>query len=537
MLHYHTHLWSLPRGVYVLALAGMLLAAQVPLACAAQPSLERDVLPILTKNCMGCHGGLKQEGGLDLRTVPTMLKGGESGPAIKSGHADESELWRRIEADEMPEGETKLSADDKATIRAWIAAGLPTIATLQKPEDPILSPGKKHEPREVAAAIDRHIQAALGAQGLKPAPRSDDAEFLRRIYLDLTGRVPTAEQAAAFLDNSDQDKRARLIDDLLSKPEFGEQLGRTWRDWISPPELPSDANGGKQPHKEAQNFGRWLGERFTTGDAWDQIVRDILTVEGEIKNQPQVIFFGLVGQDGKETADGSMRAVASLFMGVQLQCAQCHDDPYRDWSQQEHWALASFFEGMDGDFNKITEKKDHKSAEIAIPKTAFKNVGQMVPASFLRSESPLPQGQAAQRRQLVEWLTSQDNPYFDQAFANRLWFYFFSRGIVMPVDDFRELNPPSHPGLMELLASEFAASQFDVKHLVRCITNSETYQATSRIARGAESRRNARANESLWPRAAAPHDRGHALRLAETGLRRSQARLAGDRSQRRQRQR
>ena len=129
-------------------------------------------------------------------------------------------------------------------------------------------------------------------------PRSDDAEFLRRAYLDLTGRVPTAEQAVAFLDSKDQDKRAKLIDTLLATPQFGEQLGRTWRDWICPPELPSDANGGRQPHLEAQKFGKWMGERFAAGDPWDKITRDILTVDGEIKNQPQVIFFGLAGDGG-----------------------------------------------------------------------------------------------------------------------------------------------------------------------------------------------------------------------------------------------
>ncbi|MBM3982260.1 MAG: DUF1553 domain-containing protein [Planctomycetes bacterium] len=472
---------STPRIVVALALA--LLTA--PAVRADDPLLERDVLPVLTKQCLGCHGGLRQKGGLDLRTVPAMLKGGESGPAVKARDAAASEMWKRIESDEMPPNDKKLTAAEKAAIKGWIAAGMPTVAQRQKDADPLLATGKKHDPKEVAATIDTHLDKVLNVAKLKPAGRSEDAEFLRRVYLDLTGRVPTAEQAAGFLDSKDADKRAKLIDALLATPQYGEQFGRTWRDWICPPELPSDANGGKQPHTEAQNLGKWLGTRFAAGDPWDAIARDVLTAEGDIKSKPQVIFFALSGEGGKATPAGSARATASLFMGVQFQCAECHDDPYRAWSQKEHWALAAFFAKTTGDFGKVSESRGGGRPEITIPKSAFKNAGNNVPAAFLGEKSPAVKGDAL-RPAFAEWLTAKDNPYFARAFANRLWFYFFSRGIVNPVDDFRELNPPSHPGLMKLLANEFADSGFDVKHLVRCICNSEAYQRTSRVAAGAD---------------------------------------------------
>jgi len=450
--------------------------------------LERDVLPILTKQCLGCHGGLRQRGGLDMRTVPAMLKGGDSGPAVKAGDLYGSEMWKKIAADEMPPNEKKLSTAEKLSIKQWIAAGLPTVAQLQKNEEAQLSANEKHEPKQVAAAIDRHLDRALAKAKLTAAPRGDDAEYLRRLYLDLTGRVPTAEQAVAFLESKDSDKRAKLIDALLATPQFGEQLGRTWRDWICPPELPSDGNGGKQPITEAQNLGKWFGTRFAAGDSWDKITREILTVDGEIKTKPQVIFFGLVGEGGKPSAAGSARAVASLFMGVQLQCAQCHDDPYRSWAQKEHWALAAFFGKVNGDFNKISEGPakalSKTSAQITIPNSAFKNAGNIVQAAFLDGKTFTPQKEDALRTPFVDWLTTKDNPYFARAFANRVWFYFFSRGIVHPVDDLRELNPASHPGLLKLLANEFAASSFDVKHLMRCVCNSEAYQRTSRVTPG-----------------------------------------------------
>lgn len=454
-------------------------------ARADEALLERDVLPILTKQCLGCHGGLRQNGGLDLRTIPHMLRGGKHGPAVRAGDVNGSELWKRIADDDMPPHEKKLSASEKAAIKQWIAAGLPTVSQRQKDEPPLLSPDEKHDPQQTAAAIDLHIDDFLKRAKLTPAPRSDDAEFLRRVYLDLSGRVPTAEQAAEFLDSTTADKRAKLIDALLATPQFGEQLGRTWRDWICPPELPSDPNGGKQPHNEAFNLGKWLGTRFTAGDSWDVIVRDLLTVEGELKSKPQLIYFGLVGEGGKPTASGSARSTASLFLGVQLQCAECHDDPYRSWAQKEYWGLAAFFSKVNGDFNKLSESAPGKNAtQITIPKSAFKNAGSNVPAAFLGGQPAALTGEEPLRPALVDWMTTRDNPYFARAFANRLWFYFFARGIVHPVDDFRELNPPSHPGLMKLLANEFAASGFDVKHLIRCICNSATYQRTSRVAPG-----------------------------------------------------
>jgi hypothetical protein len=455
-------------------------------AAADEPLFERDVLPILSRHCLGCHGGLRQFGELDLRTIPLLLKGGESGAVIDKGHADKSELWRRVANDEMPEGKEreKLNAKEKEILKAWIDAGLPTVGERQR-VDPLLPAVAKHEPREVADVIDRHVESFLAAAKLSPATIADDQEFLRRIYLDLAGRVPSAEQAAAFLDSIDQDKRAKLIDELLDSPRFGEQFGRTWRDWISPPELPSDDNGGEQPYRQAHELGAWIGKKVAASEPWDRVAREILTVSGDIKTQPQVIFYALAGQGGKSSPDGTARAVGSLFMGVQLQCAQCHDDPYRDWSQQEHWALAAFFGRMQGDFGKIEPGKGPAKSpgRIEIPETAFKRAGTSVPAAFLGSESELEAKEDDLRPLLADWLTSKENGYFSKAFANRLWFYFFARGIVNPIDDLRELNPPSHPGLLALLANEFAASDYDVKHLIRCICLSDAYQRTSALSR------------------------------------------------------
>ena len=451
--------------------------------------LERDVLPILTKHCMGCHGGLVKEGKLDLRTVPAMFQGGESGPAIAKGDSAKSELWLRIESDEMPAGDDreKLSPAEKAIIKNWIDAGLPTVSQQQLKVDPLL-PVSRHEPTEVASVVDQHVATFLQAANLTPSATTNDEEFLRRIYLDLIGHVPTAEQASTFLDNDKSTRRVDLIDSLLKSAAFGQQFGRTWREWICPPELPSDGNGGSQPYGEARAFGNWIGKKVSADESWDRITRDILMAKGDIKNNPQIIFFGLAGQGGSTSADGTSRAVASLFMGVQLQCARCHDDPYRDWAQAEYWGLAAFFGRSQGNFKKIDIGKGQSKmpGKIGIPRSAFRNAGMTINASYLRTQQDKKIDSAAKdfRTPFVDWLVAKENPYFARSFVNRVWFSLFSRGIVNPIDDFRELNPPSHPGLMQLLTNEFIASNYDIKHLYRCICQSNAYQRSSRVSPG-----------------------------------------------------
>lgn len=357
---------------------------------------------------------------------------------------------------------------------------------------------------DLAQVIDAQVEQHLRQSKLTPAPLCEDAEFLRRAYLDIAGRVPTSRQAAQFLDSTDPDKRRQLIDELLASPHYGEQFGRVWRDWIAPAELPSEGNGGNQPIKATQDLGKWLGQRFNQGDGWDKLVRTILTVEGTLKEQPQGIFYSLVGDDmGRPQPAGAARAITSLFMGVQLQCAECHDDPFKSWKQADFWGTAAFFRNMNWKFNgryfdsisenfavdpkaKNAGKKGPGTRDatpngrIAIPKEAFKNAGTVIPAKFIGADAFNAKENQPLRPVFADWLTARDNPYFARAFVNRTWAYFFARGIVHPLDDMRDDNPPSHPALLKQLTEEFIAADFDVRHLIRCIANSRTYQRTSR---------------------------------------------------------
>ena len=354
---------------------------------------------------------------------------------------------------------------------------------------------------EIANRIDVSIDAKLQAENLGAAAAANEAEFLRRIYLDLTGRIPTASQAASYLDSSHSNKRARLIDELLASPQYGEHFGRVWRDWIAPAELPSEGNGGNQPIAATRKLGVWFAEQFNQNEPWDRLVYSVLTVDGELADHPQALFYSLVGTDtGIPQPAGATRAVGTLFLGLQLQCAECHDDPFRTWKQSDFWGAAAFFRNTEATFDgryfasvtetfgKETSAKGKRSSKkttrndrapngsITIPSASFTNSGAVIAGKFPAGAALTAEARQPLRPVLAEWIVSPENPYFSRAFVNRMWSYFFVRGIVNPIDDFRPDNPPSHPAVLELLAAEFRASGFDIKHLLRGILHARVYQ-------------------------------------------------------------
>ena len=370
---------------------------------------------------------------------------------------------------------------------------------LADPTNPVRG-AELRDPQRIADRIDAVIEAALKQRNLQAVAISDDLEFLRRAYVDVCGRIPTAQQTSEFLANKDTAKRRKLIDDLLTDKNFGQHLGRVWRDWIAPAELPSEGNGGNQPIKATRNLGIWFAERFNANESWDKIVESVISVDGNLKEHPQGLFYSLVGTDtGIAEPAGATRAISSLFLGIDLQCAQCHDDPYREWKQTDFWGTAAFFRNMESKFNgryfdSITEsfgKKLGKGAKktntndvspngsIAIPKDSFKNAGNVVPARFVLNEGVQAKDKQPLRPIFAQWLVSAKNPYFAKAFVNRMWSYYFARGLVVPVDDMRSGNAASHPEVLQLLTREFIESGFDVKHLVRCLVNTKAWQRTS----------------------------------------------------------
>lgn len=451
-----------------------------------EPVFERDVLPILTSHCLACHGGVTQKNDLDMRTSASLLKGGKSGPAVVAGHPEKSLLWKMIEGDTMPRNDNKVSARNKEIVKRWIQAGTPASEVARA----FTPPKKASSPAAVAEKIDREIAKRLAAAKVAPGPRADDAEFLRRATLDITGRIPTADEAREFLASSAPDRRERLIERLLSQPTYGQNFATEFVNAFRRISMNTTGRRLNLLNEYTQKLGRQLHE----GKPWDELVRDAVAYSGPYtKETPEPVLtflnFSMNGEVSVPTLTGNL---SQVLLGLQLQCAECHNHPYSDWKQTDFWGLAAFFGNLkivNAGLGEATNKKvaSNERAAITIPSGGARNAGKKVTAKFMLAEEPNLTAEDPLRPAFAAWLTSRDNPFFARAYANRMWAHFFGRGFVNPLDDFSDANPPSHPEILELLAGEFAASGFDVRHLVRCICLTDAYQRTSRVASEGES--------------------------------------------------
>jgi Protein of unknown function (DUF1549)/Protein of unknown function (DUF1553) len=393
-----------------------------------------------------------------------------------------------------------------AALSVALLAGLAARADEPKPTKPVkpAPPQQTHPVRDAAAiavAIDREIDRRLAEAKVPASPTADDAEFLRRAYLDLTGRIPTWDRAAAFLDSREPDKRAKLIDELLASPDFGAHQADVWRPLLSPRD---PANSKPQ----LDRFSPWLTDQLNRNRGWDRITADLLGLTGDVKERPDSAFLMSHADRGQPRADLLATAIGKAFLGVQLQCAECHDHPFAPWKQADFWGVAAFFgkirnTGVKGPPFVLTEDPDPKPIDvknggadrptmrpagaIVIPAAGGnKGAGQVIPAKVLGGKPLALDDAGPYRPKFIEWLTSRDNGYFARAFVNSTWAQLFGRGLVHPTDQTHEKNPPSHPALLDLLAEEFVASEFDIKHLCRCISNSKAYQRSSRSVPGNE---------------------------------------------------
>ena len=356
---------------------------------------------------------------------------------------------------------------------------------------PDSKPGSQRDPLAVARQIDHEIQKGLDEKKVPASPLSDDAEFCRRVHLDIIGCIPTAERAAAFLDSKDPDKRRKLIDELLARPEYGQFFGAIWRDLVI-----TDTSGLGRYFPSIDLFRDWMADSFNQNRPWSGIVSDMLISEGKLSEKPQQWFL-LTNRVNNEIVPTKVAgSTVQLFMGIQLHCAECHRHPFiKEWKQEDFWGLAAFFSRVREDYVAKTDwsytERDSaptspKNVPAPLPSAikintdTAKNTGTVVQAKFFEGELAALGNQAPYRPALAAWLTAPQNKYFARAAVNRWWAHFFAHGLVNPIDDMHDGNPPSHPELFQQLTAEFTASGFDLKHLVRCLCNSQTYQRTSK---------------------------------------------------------
>jgi len=319
----------------------------------------------------------------------------------------------------------------------------------------------------VTAKIDRFWASQWQAQKIQPGARAADAEWLRRIYLDLIGRIPSVFEARQFLEDARKDKRQRLIEQLLHEPRHVVHFTNVWREaWL--PE--TNANQNNQALRAS--FEAWLQSQIRKNVPYDQMVRTLITFRAPAGNARQVgelipvpdgatpQAFYQANENKPENLAGT---TARIFLGVKLECAQCHNHPTADWKKEQFWEYAAFFAGP---------PQGGVPAKIRIPST-----DKSVEARFLDGSTPQPKDMNNPRSTLADWMTAPANKYFARAAVNRLWSYFFGTGLMEPVDSLSDDG--DHKELLDELARDFAEHGFDIQFLIRAIVNSGVYQLSS----------------------------------------------------------
>jgi len=327
-----------------------------------------------------------------------------------------------------------------------------------------------------AADVDRQLAAAWRKAHLSPGPVTDDATFLRRVTIDLTGTIPTADAVRAFVADKRKDKRARAVDELLESPAYARHWATYW-DRALMGRLPKMV-----PVLDHPGFDRWLEDQFADNRPWNELVRDLVGKSGVNTDEPAVNWILRYAQQPTDLTGKLSR----LFLGVQIQCAQCHDHPSEKWKQDDFRSLAACFartgpvlleqkqKGQKGQAVRKVELVDQPGPTFGGPKTPDLRLIALSPPRALDGTDF---SNADNRRAaFTAWLTRPENPWFARAIVNRYWAHLVGRGFVEPIDDFRHSNPTVMPELLDALATDFVAHGYDLEHLIRLICATRAYQ-------------------------------------------------------------
>jgi mono/diheme cytochrome c family protein len=527
----------------LLSAAAASLAAGPPPTVAAQPGVDPDaqstwtdhVEPILSTNCFRCHGSEKQKGGLDLRAIQSILSGGTDGSVVVPGRPTESPLYLRIQPDSdehmPPVKDQQLSAEEMSFVKEWIASlpipGHPAPGTSKNvswsqpaPSLMSLATSVKWEPprgMQPSDAIDLLIEAKWRSQKVSGSGLCDDATFVRRVYLDLVGRIPTVAEAEAFVKSSDKRKRAVLVDRLLDGDEYPRRMAE-----LLDVVLLGRKGKAAEAERKSQGWFAYLERAMAANRPWNVIVGELIVARPTSPENKGCVRF-LYEQ--KNNHQQMAEVVAPIAFGVSIGCAQCHNHPLaHEIKQQNYWGLVAAFnrstnadtsdgpalsESAVGGFVNFTNlKKESQPAILAllndkvieerrpaegakeedadgnyvVPPVEEKNgdkANERDKGNGRRNHKRNPRHSAIpkfSRRQVVADAITKDNPLLARAFVNRVWAMLLGRGIVNPVNELDSRHIPSHPELLAWLSHDFELSGYDIKRLIRTIVLSRTYQ-------------------------------------------------------------
>jgi hypothetical protein len=297
--------------------------------------------------------------------------------------------------------------------------------------------------------------------------------FVRRAYLDLLGLLPKPDEAERFLSSKESDRRDRLIDELLDRPEFAEQWAMKWSDLLRSEETTLDRKG-------VENLHSWLTVQFANDRPWNEIAHELIAARGSTYSNPAANYY-------RALRDPIVRAetTAQVFLGVRLQCAKCHSHPFDRWTQNDYYAWANAFARVDYKILENNRRDNNDSHEFDGEQVVFMKssgdvkdprTGEPRSPRMLEAEAQPLSPSSDRLEELADWIVDAKNPYFARTQVNRIWFHLMGRGLVDPIDDFRVTNPASHPELLAWLADDFVANGYRLKPTIRAIMNSTTYQ-------------------------------------------------------------
>ncbi|MFT5522816.1 MAG: mono/diheme cytochrome c family protein [Pirellulaceae bacterium] len=503
---------------------------------------QQRVEPLLRKNCFSCHShdAKKSKGGLVVDLRSALLKGGESGPAIVPGKPDKSLLISAVMYDELkmpPKG--KLGNDDIELLKKWIELGAPVAASKLSSTVPrdvtggvadqlwSLLPIRRPLPPEVSnrdwplGEIDRFVLKRLEQAELDPVASADKRTLLRRIYFDLIGLPPTPEEMDAFLSDNSPNAYDNVVDDLLNSQHFGERWGRHWMDVIRYAD--SVGGGANMVFDNAWKYRDWIIKSLNQDMPYDQflmkqIAGDLLPAEDDKQKTDQIIATGFFAIGRKElpeydkdklrmdVIDEQLDTLGKSMLGLSLGCARCHDHKFDPITTMEYYALAGILESTEvvspptggpistwvtvnlpdksGSAIAVREAKNVVDAQIRI-RGEENNRGEKVVRGFLNAlphTSPPPSKTSSGRLELGQWVAAADNPLTSRVMVNRIWLWLMGKGLVTTPDNFGVRGQlPTHPLLLDSLASKFIDDDWSVKKMVRRIVLSRTYQLSSRV--------------------------------------------------------
>jgi hypothetical protein len=380
----------------------------------------------------------------------------------------------QFQSNEMPVA----AVDENGVVQTFEQAGEATIMARYQGQVatfratvPLGKPIARYPDFAVTNYVDQLALAKWQKLGILPSDLCTDHEFMRRVSLDLCGKLPAPDEVRAFLADQQADKRARLIDRLLDTPDYAAFFALRWGSILR-----NSSQANAEP--VAYTFHEWIRDMIARNRPYDEFVRGIVAASGEWQETPAVNWFWQMRDDQyhQPAAD-----TAQVFLGLRLQCARCHHHPYERWSQDDYYGLAGFFARLGRkEFGEPPLKvhayfcERRPTTEIMHPQT-----GNLLAPKLLDGPALDVPPEEDPRHKLVDWMARPDNPFFARALCNRLWGHLLGRGLVDPVDDLRETNPPSNPALLDALAQDFIAHHFDVKHVLRTICQSRTYQLSS----------------------------------------------------------